>query len=489
MRSPILLTAALLVTGCAVGPDYQRPDTTLPDQWRDPVMLDAEQRADWSTWWQRYDDPVLNRLVERATAKNLDIRQQVARVRQARAQLGLAEANQLPRLDVQADATRQQASERAAAATAGTGEPFSQYGVSAVLDYELDLWGRLDRAEEAARARLLESAFTADAVRLSVISDVVTTYFELRAAERQLEIAKRTVDARRRSYEILQSRYEAGAIADLPVRQAEAELETVRAQVPSLRRQVENLESALAVLVGRNPREIMATDSISGTPLRRIALPAERPEVLPSTLLERRPDIRAAEAALIAANADIGRAQAQWYPSVNLSAMVGTEALDTGDLFTAPADTWSAGASLLTPLLHFGRIEAEVDSAEAARDRAELQYRATVRTAFREVRDALTLLETANERLAARRRQVEALQRTLEAAERRYEGGYTSFIEVLDARRALLDAELAVATAVRDRFVATATLYRALGGGWTSPQTGQAMTETKGARPQVSAPE
>lgn len=489
MRSLTILAGALLVTGCAVGPDYQRPDTTLPDEWRDPVMLDAEQRADWSNWWQRYDDPVLNRLVERATAENLDIRQQVTRVRQARAQLGLAEAEQLPQLDLRADATRQQASERVATASTGEGAPFSQYGISAALDYELDLWGRLDRAEEAARARLLDSAFTADAVQLSVISDVVTTYFELRAAERQLEIAKRTVDARKGSYEILRTRYEAGAITDLPVRQAQAELEAVRAQVPSLRRQVENLESALAVLVGRNPREIMAAESIPDTPLRQIELPAERPEILPSTLLERRPDIRAAEAALIAANADIGRAKAQWYPSLNLSAMVGTQALDTGDLFTAPAETWSAGASLLTPLLHFGRIEADVNSAEAARDRAELQYRATVRAAFREVRDALTLLETANERLAARKRQVAALRRTLEAAERRYEGGYTSFIEVLDARRALLNAELAVTTAIRDRFVATATLYRALGGGWMSPKTAHAGTAAERFRSASSKPD
>ncbi|MEX1081469.1 MAG: efflux transporter outer membrane subunit [Halofilum sp. (in: g-proteobacteria)] len=466
-RSLTLVGAVLLITGCAVGPDYERPDLSLPADWEDPDMLPAEQREDWSSWWERYEDPALEALVERATAENLEIQTQAARVRQARAQLGLAEAEQLPRLDLQAEATRQEQSE--VADTVGGGEPFTQYGIAGVLDYELDLWGRLDRGEEAARARLLESAYAADAVRLSVISDVVTTYFELRAAERQLQIAQRTAESRERNLGIQRSRYEAGATTELTYRQAQAELESVRAEVPGLRHQVERLENALGVLVGQNPRELMADESLPGTPLDEIRLPAERPDLLPSELLERRPDVRAAEALMIAANADIGGAKAQWFPSLNLSAMVGTQALDAGDLFSPAAGNWSAGASLLTPLLDFGRIRANVETAEAVRDQAELQYRTTVRTAFREVRDALTLLETANERLQARQRQVAALQRTLVVAERRYEGGYTSFIEVLDAQRALLDAELAVSTAVRDRFAATATLYRALGGGWSAP--------------------
>lgn len=468
MRKLTLLAACLFLGGCAVGPDYERPEVVLPDDWRDPAMLAPDQRAEWSAWWERYEDPALEALVERAASDNLDVQTQVSRVRQARAQLGLAEAEQMPSLDAQAEAVRQ---EPGVSTTAGGSGPFTQYGISGALEYELDLWGRLGRGEEAAHARLLESAFTADAVRLSVISDVVTTYFELRAAERQLEIAQRTAESRERNVEIQRSRHEAGATTELTLRQAQAELETVRAEIPGLRRQVEDLESALGILVGQNPRELMAGEDLPSTPMDEIQLPAERPAVLPSELLERRPDVRAAEALLRAANADIGQAQAQWFPSVNLSAMAGTQALDTGDLFSATAGTWSVGASLLAPLVDFGRIQADVETAEAARDQTELQYRATVRTAFREVRDALTLLETANERLAARKRQVEALERTLQVAERRYEGGYTSFIEVLDARRSLLDAELSVTTAIRDRFVATATLYRALGGGWDAPET------------------
>lgn len=465
-RLPALI-AIVFLTGCSVGPDYQRPDVELPEDWQDPAMPAAERSANRAEWWRRYDDPALEELVTRATRDNLDLREQTARVREARARLGLSEAQQLPRLDLQADAARQRTSE--AAAATGPGGISNDFRIAGALAYELDLWGRLESATEAARGRLLESAFTREAVRLSVITDVVTTYFELRAAERQLEIAERTVDSRERSLEIERARYEGGESSRLPLRQAEAELETTRARIPPIRERINRLESALTVLVGGSPREIMhaGRGSTDGTPLDEIRLPGERPDRLPSELLERRPDIRAAEGNLIAANADIGAAQAEWFPSVNLSALIGSRAAETGDLFSGEARTWSIGGSLLTPLVDFGRIRARVETAEAVREQAEIGYARTVRTAFREVRDALTLYEAANERLAARRRQVQALKDNLETAERRYEGGYTSFIEVLDARRGLLDAELALTEAIRDRFTATASLYKALGGGWS----------------------
>lgn len=461
------LSAIAFLAGCSVGPDYQRPDLDLPEDWQDQAMPPAEQSKDWTEWWRRYDDPALEALVARATSANLDLREQTARVREARARLGLSEAQQLPSLDLQADAARQRTSE--AAAATGPGGVGNDFRIAGSLAYELDLWGRLDSATEAARGRLLESAFTREAVRLSVITDVVTTYFELRAAERQLRIAERTVDSRERSLEIERARYEGGETSRLTLRQAEAELETTRARIPPIRERINRLESALTVLIGGSPREIINArrGSTEGTPLEEIRLPEGRPDHLPSELLERRPDIRSAEGNLMAANADIGAARAEWYPSVNLNALIGTRAAETGDLFSADARTWSIGGSLLTPLVDFGRIRAQVDTAEALKEQAEINYARTVRTAFQEVRDALTLYEAAGERLAARRRQVQALEDNLAIARRRYESGYTSFIEVLDAQRGLLDAELAVTEAIRDRFTATASLYKALGGGWS----------------------
>jgi multidrug efflux system outer membrane protein len=464
-----LLAAALAVSACTVGPDYERPKSDLPETWQSEMLDQAGDTADYGSWWQRYEDPTLTRLVEQALDRNLDIQAQAARVRQARAALGLAEAEQYPTVDLQADVARQRASEHGI--SAGGGDTFDTFSLAGSLNYELDLWGRVAREEEAARARLFGSLFTKEAVRLNVVTDIVTTYYNLRASERQLRIARETVQSREQTLQLEQARRDAGAIASLPVRQAQAELETTRSQIPPLQDQVRRQRTALAILVGATPREIVERIDTSGPALGQARMPAEMPDVLPSELLERRPDIRAAEATLAAANADIGVAKSQWYPSVNLAGLLGVDAIEGDDLFEAGARTWSVGGSLLQPLLYFGRIEASVESAEAARERATMSYRRTVRTAFQEVDDALAALSAANQRLGARQRQVDALRDTLDLARRRYEGGFTSFINVLDAQRGLLDAQLALAEAGRDRLTAMATLYKALGGGWSDKRS------------------
>src|SRR5215212_5947361 len=420
-----LLAGILAVAACTVGSDYRRPDLDLPSRWNNEVLLSPQEREDLAGWWTYFKDPALEALVKRAVGRNLNIRLQVARVREARARFGFARAEQFQTIDLQADAARENAGtggisgfgnqsigggtgDQTTGGGFGTGggEAFNIFSISGVLNYEVDLWGRLDRLEEAARARLFSSIFTHDSVRIAVITDVVTTYFQLLGAERQLRIAQHTLRSREQGFDLERARYENGAADQLSFRQAQAELESVRAQVPPLRQQVRNLESALSVLVGDSARQIIQAHHIPRGTLFALNLPARMPDILPSALIERRPDIRASEAALIASNANVGAAKAQYFPTFNLSGLIGLRATEVDSLFSDSAETYSISGSVLTPLLYFGRIQANVETARALRQQAEIQYRSIVQTAFREVRDALAFLEIANQRLATRQRQV-----------------------------------------------------------------------------------
>ncbi|RLK50361.1 multidrug efflux system outer membrane protein [Alkalispirillum mobile] len=476
MRKAITTVAtALVLAGCAVGPDYQAPEMDLPQAWPESSLLADEEREAWINWWEQFDDPTLNQLVERAVADNLDIRLQAARLEEARARLGLARAEQLPTVDLQAEAARERSPATMQPEFPGVesqSRTDNLFSVSGLLGYELDLFGRLAREREAAEAFLLENIFSQDAVRLNIIADVVTTYFDLRAAQQQLAITENTLASRQETLELERTRYEAGETDELTLRQAEAELQTTRAEIPMRQEQVNTLEGVLGVLVGMSPSELMAIDDMDlgeYTPLKAIQLPEDVPSLLPSELLERRPDVRAAEAELMAANAAIGVAQADRLPRLNLTALLGTTATDTSDLFTGAAETWGIGASVAGPLLDFGRGRAGVETAEALAEQSRTRYLATVTTAFNEVRDALSLYRTSGQRAQAIREQVEAVERTLHLAELRYQEGFIGFIEVLDAQRTLLNAELALAEAVRDQLNATATLFKALGGGWEYP--------------------
>lgn len=461
--------SALLLAACAVGPEYERPEVEVPDEWPDEVLLSDEASDEWESWWKRYDDDTLNELVARALDDNLEIRLQLDRIQESRARLGLAEAERMPTLDAQAEASRERRSEAElgeAAILSGASQTDNLFSITGMLGYEVDLWGRIARQEEAADAILSESVFSHDAVRLNVVSDVVTTYFNLRATERQLRITERTVESREETLRIERDRYESGDTDSLTVRQAESELESARAQLPAQRERVETLKTALGVLVGMEPAELMDELDYGEDQLRDLALPEEVPAGLPSELLRRRPDIRAAEANVMAATAEIGVAEADRLPRFNLSGFLGTTATEVGDLFEDGSGTGGVAASVVGPVFDFGRSRSRIETAEALQEQAESQYFLTVTTAFQEVRDALTFYETSQERVEAVHRQVEAIDATHRLAEIRYEAGLIGFIELLDAERALLDAELALAEAVRDRLAATATLFKVMGGGW-----------------------
>ena len=468
----------LALAGCAVGPTYEEPSVDLPEQWPDQVLLSEEEKADWSGWWQRFDDPQLEALVDRALEDNLNVRLQLQRIREARASLGLADAERMPTLDAQAEATREREPQAASPVPELGGGTDNLFSVTGMLGYEVDLWGGAARRSEAAEAALQESVFSHDAVRLNVVTDVVATYMDLRAAQQSLDITERTLESRAETMRLEQVRFEGGETDELSVRQARSELEATRALLPQQRQRVDQLKNALAVLVGMTPRELMGELDFGESQLSDVTLPDEVPEVLPSDLLQRRPDIRAAEAGLIAATAEIGQAEAARLPSLNLTAFGGSAAIDSDDLFSSEAETWGIGASVVGPIFDFGRNRARVDTAEALRDQAETQYRVTVNEAFREVRDALVIYESTNERVERLRDQVRALEGTLRLAQLRYDEGLTDFLAVQDTQRALLNAELTLTEAIRDRLNATATLFKAMGGGWEDAEQPSSASES-----------
>ncbi|MES1939538.1 NodT family RND efflux system outer membrane lipoprotein [Salinisphaera sp. T5B8] len=484
MRKALLLLAVAGLSACTLGPDYQRPDIDLPDSAFDSTLLSKSQRQELAYWWTRYRDPVLNELIDDALDDNLDVALQAARFREARAQLGLTNADLYPSISAQAQAARQKSSYigqggagsgssgvgAGAGGSSGTptaGRRSDYFSVAATLSYELDVFGGLRRASEQARAALLSSAYTQDSIRLGVVSDVVTNYMSLRAVERQIRVTKETIATRERGLELDQQRYKYGAIDKLTLLQTRSLLETARSQLPPLEQQASELRSALAILTGRSPAEILAGAEIDDGSFEDLHLPDDLPVVIPSLLVERRPDIRAAEAQLIAANASVGVAKAQFFPTFDLTAMIGTEAIDVDDLFEPYSETQSIAGTITAPILDFGRRQANYETAIAQKEAAEISYRQTLRQAFAEVRDALVAVNLTDERVESVQRQVDAYRETVELAQIRYDVGRTAFFDVLDAQRQLFSAQLDLAEAIRDRFTATADLFKALGGGWT----------------------
>ncbi|WP_038054215.1 efflux transporter outer membrane subunit [Thioalkalivibrio sp. ALJ1] len=455
------LAGTVWLSGCALGPDYERPDVALPEAW--PEEIDEQMDVDYSDvefWWEMFEDPILDRLVREALENNIETEIAAARVVQARAVLGLERAERHPQLDGVIEVEREDPG-------IGGDGPETDLAVFGRLSYEVDLWGRLARSEEAARAQLLGTAFTRDAVRLAVMSDVVSTYFDYRATREQIDTTEDTIQSLIEALGLERSRLESGATTDLTVRQAEAELETSRAGLPSLEAEAERLRRALAVLVGDSEAVVEGLDSLGDHGLEELPETLDGlPHSIPSDLLVRRPDIRAAEASLIAANANIGVARAEWLPSLNLAALLGNEVNRPSQFFTGAAGLWEISAQSVAPILDFGRRQATIEGVEVERDIAELEYQGAIQDAVVEVADAWSELRAQHERVAIYQREVAARIEVVRLAERRYLGGFVGYLEVLDARRALFEARLTLTDASRDRLAATADLYRALGGGW-----------------------
>ncbi|RUO22273.1 RND transporter [Aliidiomarina iranensis] len=468
------LAAALILSGCAMGPDYQAPTNDIPSTWNEQQQAiftnaaneSAANTEAWEQWWLQYQDPSLNRLVERALDSNLSLQIQMRRIEQARGQLGLSRANQWPLLSAQASAAREQQPTTVMPAELGGGAPSNQFSIAGALSYEVDLWGRISRQREAAAAMLEESIFGTEAIRLNLITDVISTYFSLVSIEEQRQTALEMISSLEQTLEIEQYRNERGASSPLNVRRAQASLASARATLPDLEEAAQTTRSALAILVGYSPREILTAIEFDASEQNEIQPALAFPNVAPSELLQRRPDLRAAEANLKAASAEVGVAVAERFPSLNLNAMFGTGAMDTGDLFSSDAESWSLGADLAGPLFDFGRRRIAVETAEVALEIAELEYQQAILSAFQDARDALQLLTIAEQRLAAIEAQHEAIADTYRLAQLQYDGGAIGLFELLETQRALLDASMALTDARNGQLTASTNLFKALGGGW-----------------------
>ncbi|AXK39181.1 efflux transporter outer membrane subunit [Crenobacter cavernae] len=460
------VAVAVALTACAVGPDYQRPALELPDSWASAPAIGpsaAETAALDARWWDRFGDAELSRLIDEAMAHNQDLAAAAARVDESAALSGQARAALLPRLDANAGYTRA----RKSAETTSPGVPLvgDVRSVNAVLSWEADLWGGLRRGNEAARADFAASRYSQAAARLSIASQVADTYFQLRAFDAQLSIARDTLKTRDETLKLQNRRFKGGVISALDVRQAEAESAASRAAVPTLEQAVGQTERALSVLVGKSPRALMSAPA-RGKPLEAQAIAPAVPSGLPSELLERRPDLAAAEAQLIAANARIGQARAAYFPSIKLTAATGSESLALASLFTGPTRTWAFVANLAMPIFDFGATAARVDAASARQRQALAGYQKSVQAAFSETLDALQAQGTSQSAEAAQEQQARALRETLRLARLRYDNGYSNYLEVLDAERGAFQAELALVDARLTRLRAVLSLYKSLGGGW-----------------------
>jgi len=463
-----------LLAGCTLGPDYHRPDTAVPDAYRFQAQVESASFGDQG-WWQVYQDPTLQTLIRDALEHNLDVRTAAARVDQARATLGATRLQQLPQIDLGAGVQRARTSQYESLPGA---PPISNvFQVDGSLSYEFDFWGKYRRGTEAARAQLLAQQYAKDDVLAALVSSVATAYFTLLTLDEQLAITQHTVETRQKFVELTQAQHERGTVSGLDVATAQAQLAIAQANIPDLQRQVGLTEDQLSVLLGHNPDAVLRTESGLLKRMTEPSIPPVPPAGLPSSLLERRPDLREAEQNLVAANAEVGVARANLFPTITLTAGGGSASTMLSKLFDGPARTWSIGASALQPLLDAQRNGYQVEAAEAQKRQALLQYQKSIQSAFQEVSDALIARQKYAEFQTAQQAQVDAQRKANTIALARYRVGYSSYFNVIDADRDLFTAELSLSAAHLNTLLSVVQLYRALGGGW----------QVEGAAPPVAA--
>ena len=418
-------------------------------------------------WWTSFDEPALTALVDEALANNLDLQAAIARVDQARAQVKLAEADLLPILSWGGDAQRNRATRVGTNPLPSGFSPLTtDYRLALSASYEVDLWGKFRTSTRAAQNDLLASEYARETVRTAVAAEVARAYFGLLAADAQLALLRDTLSLREETVKLQTDRAQAGVIGEYDLAQAKAERDAVAADIAVTQRAVSQLESALAALVGRSPREIFAPAVPREASLAKLLAVPSVPSGLPSTMLERRPDVRQLEKSIVAASLRVDRAHLDFLPSLTLTGALGTESGALQHLFTGPGFIWSAAAGLVQPLLITRSLEANVDIAVAQREQVVVSYRQTVQAAFKDAHDALSANETTRAALAAETSRRDNLQRAYELSDLRYKAGYSPYLEVLDAQRQLLQAQTLQILAARDVRLALVDLAKALGGGW-----------------------
>ena len=450
------LTLVVLLAGCTVGPDWQQPKVDTPPAWR----IDYAQAAQLANarWWQAFGDPVLDQLVEDSLRENRDLVQAAARVEQFLGALQTTRSQFYPQIGYSGAASRNRASENGIAPA--TDRNYSLYEAALGASWQVDLFGRVRRQAEAAQAQVYATEQGRRGVVLSVVSAVTTAYIGLRALDRQLEIARATTENYAGSLRLFEARHKGGTVSELERSQVESQYRQAQAAIPSFERQIAQQENLLSVLVGRNPRAIPR-----GRPIDELLDPAIPPG-LPASLLERRPDVLQAEQNLRAANAAIGIAKSLYFPTLSLTGFLGLSSTSLGDFAKSSSGTGALAAALAGPIFTFGGIAGQVQGAEAARHEALAFYQQVVLNAFRETNDALVGVQKRREEYDALAKRTVALRTYARLSRAKYEGGASSYIEVLYAENELFAAELSSIATLADRHAELVNLYKALGGGW-----------------------
>ncbi len=471
MRNAVLVPClSMMLSGCMVGPDFMRPSVVLPEHFAaGQAQPEIPNPAITRGWWKQFNDETLDALVERALAENTDVQRAVARIEQADAVLREVGAALFPDVGLGAGASRSRISGVASPIPPGSPLYRNNFQTSISTSFELDFWGRLRRASEAARAQALGTRYARDTVELTLVSQLIASYLNLRALDAQLALSRDTLGTRRENAGILQVRADRGLANELELQQALGAVAAIDAQIADLARSRAIAENQIGLLSGQLGLSIEPGD------LRTLPMP---PPGLPSSLLDARPDIRQAEAELASASAQIGVAKAALFPSISLTGNYGSQSRELSDLFSGPANIWSLGIALDLPLFDAGRRSARVEQATALQKQALAGYVSAVRNAFTDVRDALVAVEHHGRSVVALQAQADAARRSLELAQMRYDAGYSRYLDVLDAQRTANDASLSLVRARQAQLSEIVHLYVALGGGW-----GEAGTEGAATRP------
>jgi multidrug efflux system outer membrane protein len=459
LLAPCLL--GVFLAGCAVGPNYKQPVVAVPEQYREvqgPPVPGASL-ADLP-WWETFGDPALKSLIDEALRNNYDVRIAAFRVDEARARAGIAKSEFFPQIGYGGDWSRRLVSTEVVPGSTTR----NLYSANVNFGWELDLWGRIRRLNESAKAQYLATEEARRGVVLSLVSEVATTYFTLRAFDELLVISKETVVSFEEQYRLFDLKLQGGAASSIQTSYAGAALGQVAAQVPEIERQIEATENRLSLLLGRNPGPIPRGQTVSAQ-----AIPPTIPAGLPSDLLRRRPDIREAEQQLVAANAEVGVAVANFFPSISLTGLFGGISPDVSSLFSA-GKTWSIAAGLVGPLFQGGRLRSEYEVAVARWEQAKLQYEQTVTSAFAETTTVLYAREKIEASIVQLKRTVSEYREMVRLSNVRYDAGVSDYFEVLYSMQLLYPAEVTLVNAQLNLAVDYVNIYKALGGGWNQPE-------------------
>ncbi len=460
---------ALTLAGCgALGPNYERPAQTLPTAAIKPQSAHAAASVDWLVWWKSFQDPALDALLDEATANSQDLALAAGRIEEARATLALTHSSRFPAVDASLGTSRSQVSEHAGKLQPGANPRYNDFQPGISTAFEIDFWGKFQRADEAARARLLSVQANRGTVLASLYANVAQSYFALRSFDAQIALAEQTFATRKENLRLQTKRFEGGVVGELDVQQAVAEAAGSEVTLIQAQQNRRATEAALAVLVGRGPAAIMQPNIARGTAIDTLFGKATVPAELPSDILNRRPDLIAAEQLLVAANADIGQAKAAYYPTIKLTASLGYESRQLSNLFNPSSLFWNMASGITQPLFRAGSIDAVVAGANSRKAQAMAQYAQAVQGAFKDVHDALNAI-AANEALVITAdKRIAALREVLRLANVRYTNGYSSYLEVLNAQRDLSQAESSIIDAKRAQLAGVVALYKAVGGGWSA---------------------